>query len=38
MVNGLQAERARVAAEISRLNTSQEVLDILLEAAVHGPE
>ncbi len=38
MVNGLQAERARIAAEISRLSTSQEVLDILLEAAVHGPE
>ncbi|MGC4941480.1 MerR family transcriptional regulator [Kribbella sp. DT2] len=38
MVNGLQAERARVAAEISRLNTSQEVLGVLLEAAVHAPE
>ncbi|WP_432935873.1 MerR family transcriptional regulator [Kribbella sp. CA-253562] len=37
MVDGLLAERARVAAEISRLSTSQKVLDTLLEAAVHGP-
>jgi len=37
MVNELQAERERVAAELSRLSRSQQALDLLLEAAVHGP-
>ncbi|GAA1717303.1 MerR family transcriptional regulator [Kribbella yunnanensis] len=38
MVDGLTAERARVAAEIERLTTSQRALDVLLEAAIHAPE
>jgi len=33
MVNGLQAERERVTAELNRLSVSQQAIDVLLEAA-----
>ena len=33
MIDGLQAERDRVTAELSRLSMSQQALDVLLEAA-----
>lgn len=37
MVDSLQAERARVTAELDRLSTSQQAIDVLLDAALHGP-